>query len=125
MNLADKLVATCKHFNGIQHDVCEAGINYRELVGNERGAIRCLPCLPKTNSLGPLPGMDYVDCPKLEYMTREEAEQQETESEAELARVLAAIANSECPTCGKQVVKKQVGPCVYGSCGHRLYQGRA
>jgi hypothetical protein len=35
-----------------------------------------------------------------------------------------AIRRGECPLCKKVVKMKQVGKCVYGSCGHRLYQGK-
>lgn len=37
---------------------------------------------------------------------------------------LEALARGECPVCKRKVEKKQVGRCVYGDCGHRLYQGR-
>jgi hypothetical protein len=51
--------------------------------------------------------------------------QEEVQEVRELVKALHdAIENSICPTCKKQVVKRQVGRCVYGDCGHRLYQGR-
>lgn len=50
---------------------------------------------------------------------------QEHQEARELVEALKdAIQNSICPTCQKKVVKRQVGRCVYGDCGHRLYQGR-
>lgn len=51
--------------------------------------------------------------------------QQEEHEARELVKLLYdAIENSVCPTCKKKVIKRQVGRCVYGDCGHRLYQGR-
>lgn len=30
-----------------------------------------------------------------------------------------------CPHCHRKCTQTQVANCVYGSCGHRLYQGKA
>lgn len=29
-----------------------------------------------------------------------------------------------CPHCHKEITAHQTGHCVYGSCGHRLFQGK-
>ena len=43
---------------------------------------------------------------------------------AYLDQHFAELRDGKCPTCHQAVTQKQVGHCVYGSCGHRLYQGR-
>lgn len=36
---------SCKYFNGVQNKVCDAGVNYRELVGGpDAGWCRRMPC---------------------------------------------------------------------------------
>lgn len=34
------------------------------------------------------------------------------------------LLGSVCPTCKVKVRQQQIGRCVYGDCGHRLYQGK-
>lgn len=48
----------------------------------------------------------------------------EQETQAAITAWLHKILNSICPSCNKAITKEQVGNCVYGSCGHRLYQGQ-
>ena len=69
----DKRVKTCRHFNGIQHDTCGAGVRYRDLTGYVPGGIaeRSLPCLPPPHNL-PL-----AACPYLAFKTAEEIEAEE------------------------------------------------
>jgi hypothetical protein len=49
----------------------------------------------------------------------EEAEYQEV-----LKKLRATVEGNMCPVCNSEVKKVQVGRCVYGDCGHRLYQGK-
>jgi len=62
----------CKHFTGIAHDTCKAGVNYRALVGGPDAgwAIR-LPCNPSLRKAESAP----VPCECRELNTDAELEQ--------------------------------------------------
>jgi hypothetical protein len=108
----------CKFFTGIQNEACEKGINYRKLVGGDyRGWARKIPCTDGFDS------DEKADCASREFPTKTEAEEHEIVVEAHIAKVLKALINGECPICHKSTKQRQVGNCVYGTCGHRLYQG--
>ena len=78
----DKML-TCKHFNGVQHDECRAGVNYRELTGKpELGCITRLPC---TFGFEPKGGTRAV-CGKREMPTQEEAEKRVADADAAMER---------------------------------------
>jgi len=84
----------CRHFTGIQHDKCEAEINYRQLVGGDDfGWALAIPCLggngrkPKDRSM--------VSCASYSVVTREEAEKIVDESRAHVTDVLRRIAAGE------------------------------
>ncbi len=106
----------CKHFNGIQHETCEANIRY-ENFRNPNGALVPLPCLRDESS--------HHVCGSAAWYTHEEAEVIEAQHSKAVAEFIESITNGHCPTCKILVEHKQVGHCVYGSCGHRLYQGKA
>lgn len=115
-----KLTRKCVHFNGIQHDYCEAGINYHEQAGTNFGALRRLPCLLDHRSSD---DKDHVGCPRASYPTREEAEAKASESRRRIQEYMGQIAKGRCPNCGSEEWS-QVGRCVYcDKCHHRLYQG--
>ena len=105
----------CIHFNGVQHDVCDAGVNYHGLMGSETGCFAHMPCFNDEKST--------VVCPKRQFPSREEAEKDVTESDARIAKFIEELNQSICSICKVQVKQRQVGRCVYGTCGHRLYQG--
>ena len=123
--LKQQVSERCVHFNGTQNDRCEAGVAYKDLVGNEAGCSLKLPCLrsaywlERSKEVG---GM--VECSLLRFPTEEEAQKEADEDEARIAEFLGAIRRGECPICKRPVRQQQVGPCVYGDCGHRLYQGK-
>jgi hypothetical protein len=50
-------------------------------------------------------------------------ESEELEYQKILKKLRATVEGNICPDCNKEVKKVQVGRCVYGVCGHRLYQG--
>src|ERR1700733_6641154 len=108
----------CKHFRGIQHDTCKAGVNYHELLGSGAGCFAHMPCFSDTQS--------PVECTKRELYTPEESEIEEQENEQAIEQFLSRIRRHECD-CGKSVDSyRQVGHCVYREpCGHRLGQGDA
>ena len=71
---------TCKHFNGFygpgmsEDKKCEAGIEYRSLVGGEdHGWVKQAPCFESHNS--------EITCDKREWPTDEEIKQSEKEYE--------------------------------------------
>lgn len=76
---------TCRHFNGVQHDCCLAGVNYRVLAGEPRdGCMTRVPCLPWSDPKhGPM-----AECAKHETWTPDEAEQHVTEGDAAMQRHL-------------------------------------
>ena len=116
-SLAEQYKGWCKHFNGIQNDACKIGVSYASLVPEEFGRARKLPCFAST--------VNPVPCVSCVFPTDEEAAAYERESRRRIAEYMAAIAEGKCPVCKVTVEQRQVGHCVYGSCGHRLYQGRA
>jgi hypothetical protein len=69
--LRDKLIRKamkdCRHFNGIQHATCEAGVNYDALLEQEKYV---LPCLSNFVHLGK---RDPARCEKFETMNLEDA----------------------------------------------------
>ena len=111
----NKLLGVCKHFNGISHRVCLAGIRYW--------------------SVGPQPCMQEYDtgkhvCPLREFPTPEaahaEAAVREQHIDEAMKRWNDRRVNHECLDCGVPYERlRQVGPCVYAEpCGHQQYQGR-
>lgn len=73
---------TCRHFNGVQHDCCKAGVNYRGLAGEPAlGCMTRIPCLlawePK--------GGPMAKCEKRDTFTHAEAEQMIIDREAAFA----------------------------------------
>ncbi len=75
----------CRHFNGVQHDYCRAGVNYRELVGEPKlGCMTRIPCTPGLEpKCGPL-----AECEKRETYTQAEAEQLVADQDASMKRHL-------------------------------------
>lgn len=112
----EEILNKCKHFNGIQHDACRANILY-STFRKPGGALVPLPCLRDENSLD--------ICRSVEWYTQEEAEVIEARHSKAIEEFLQSIEDGKCLICKIQVEHKQVGRCVYGSCGHRLYQGKA
>lgn len=120
--LANQHKQWCRHFTGIQNEICKLGIRYADvklvLPDGETtpdGLRVAYPCLA---------GSGHPElCDKLSFPTQEEADEHEREVSAHLAEYLQDLAEDRCPVCYQQITKQQVGRCVYGSCGHRLYQG--
>lgn len=107
----------CRHFNGIQHETCKAGISYRQFLYENYGNF---PCLVRQD------GTYSGACSAFAGWTDAEIEEQERRAAWALQQWIDALANDICPECGMKVEqKRQVGRCVYASpCGHRLYQGK-
>ncbi len=79
---------TCRHFNGVQHDCCAAGVNYRGLAGEPRdGCMTRIPCLPGFEPKhGPM-----ASCSQLDRYTQAEAEKHFADGEASMERHLKAF----------------------------------
>lgn len=105
----------CRHFNGVQNNKCEAGINYHELLGSEPGCFAHMPCFNDEKS--------KVVCPRREFYSLEKSTKIVTEREAHIKQFIEELNQGICSICKIQVKQRQVGRCVYGTCGHRLYQG--
>jgi hypothetical protein len=108
----DQEMGRCIHFNGILHDRCRAGVAYESVRGSTRG----IPCLKER--------AEGTTCEAAIFPTREAAEQRVAEGRQSIVEYFAAIRAGKCPLCDKPVEMRQVGACVYGDCGHRLYQGK-
>lgn len=81
-NVARKRAARCRHFNGVQHDKCEAGICYGSLtVGG-----RMLPCLPWHVRAGKL----VASCDKYAPFSAEEISEQERQIDRSISRIATA-----------------------------------
>jgi len=126
MTLREQIANHCVHFTGTQQLKCKAAVNYRALVGGpDFGWATRLPCLrggfweEKAKEQG-----GFVACESQRFPSTEEVEAEAAESEERLRAFMARLAAGECPTCKKPVQMRQVGHCVYGDCGHRLYQGK-
>lgn len=111
----DEELRRCVHFNGVMNDACDAGINYHALLGDGVGCFARMPCFKDEAST--------VICDKASFLTESEARARVNEHEKHIQEFIQQLNNSICPTCKIEVKQRQVGRCVYGSCGHRLYQG--
>lgn len=117
--LKDQMQMFCRHFTGVQNEICEKDISYADV--RERppeGGMYRFPC---TNP-------DYRhNCALWEPYTIEEIEQRDREYTDAMTSLITFMEHDTdiCPHCGKQVTRlQQVGHCVYGDpCGCRLWQG--
>lgn len=115
-----QVMRTCEHFNGIQHDCCEAGVSYDSVRDSNGRVPVAFPCLP-----GFRPAT--TTCDKRKLPTREEAERIEADREK---AIKAFLRKSELGICGTCDVRStdwvQAGSCIYSKpCGHRVGQGDA
>lgn len=106
----------CKHFNGIFHAECRAGVKYAD-VEVPNTSPRLLPCFKDRGCT--------ERCSQAVFYTPEEIAEKEREASEAIQQFLSNLENDICPHCEKPIQeKKQIGRCVYGyPCGHRLYQG--
>ena len=104
----------CKHFNGIQHINCLAGVKYSSVItpSTSQGKAK-IPCL------NPL----LENCSKRQMQTLQEVEE-EIQAFAKASNEFEQnIAAGICPSCGKNLEpREQVGRCFYGACGCRIGQ---
>jgi len=79
-----RIMSTCVHFTGIQHELCKAGINYHDQFGSGAGCFANIPC-SHTKDESPR------ECNKVQYPTRSEAEAEEAEREAHTKKAMNAM----------------------------------
>ena len=130
---------TCKFYNGDYHNqCCEAGVRYRDVTTDpdviEASAFR-KPCID-WDEWNRQHGKDFDNelqrtawerrgyCSKREEPSDEEIAATEAEIKRRTAEFVNDINEGRCPHCRQRVTQRQVGHCVYGSCGHRMYQGK-
>jgi len=94
----EKLRSQCKHFQGIQHGSCKAGVNFRRLAGGpdyieESGNSwpNRLPCLPRRKQEKGL----RVLCKRFEHFSEDEIEGQKNDL-IQLMTVEASLFNDLC-----------------------------
>lgn len=111
------LPAKCRHFNGIQHSHCEAGVAYANVKDTESRPYK-FPCLAREVA---------GRCASVSYFTTEELQAQEDEIAQLIEQVINRRANWICIHCATPMTaEQQIGRCVYAvPCGCRQSQGKA
>lgn len=109
----------CRHYTDLTNlDAnCGAGVKYRDIAAKCAGRIVALPCFNAS---------EHSQCPLYEPHTDEELAAQKAAINATIARFndFEVRKTDACPHCGTTIVSlQQVGRCVYGSCGCRIWQG--
>lgn len=110
----------CRHYAGLERGkTCEAGVEMDTVITKapQKPGIVWACCYEEARHL----------CPAFEHYTAEEIATSEAEIIAFLERFTALNSGQTniCHHCGKEIESmRQVGRCVYGSCGCRLWQGK-
>lgn len=121
-----RIMSTCVHFTGIQHDSCKAGVNYHSQFGDGAGCfanIACTQAYPRTD-------VPMKDCPKHLLPNREQAEAEEDERAARSKRGFEAMnaahadakakgfgvgnggaSEMKCPLCTDGLLRYSVASC--------------
>lgn len=106
----------CKHFTGIQHPACAAGVPYRSVRDESVSPYRW-PCLTHDGKAA------TTMCEKRELLTQEEHALRDKDFLAAIERASRAVSEGKCIVCGADVAPSRiVGACLYGACGHRQGQ---
>jgi len=88
-SLKDQILTRCVHFTGIQHDACEAGIDYKTVRdASAKGPYRW-PCFSDSGAT--------TVCPKASFMTDEQAAAEEKSMIEKSDAVIAALGRGEHP----------------------------
>lgn len=115
-SLTDQIANKCRHFNGLMHNVCDAGIAYQSVQNHRERPLR-LPCLKEDGCT--------ERCPKASFLSVEEIAVKEAEIRATVVNALTEMLSGICPHCHLKVEKQvQRGTCLYNQpCGCRLGVG--
>ena len=113
-----RLAEECRHFNGIQHKVCAAGVDYMSVRDVSGPGIAKWPCLTLHGRCSAT-----TVCPSRSLLTEEEQAAKEARITAAIDKALADIAAGKCHECGADAEPStRVGRCIYNACGHRRGQ---
>lgn len=108
----------CRHFNGVQHDACDAGVRYESVRDPEGRPYAALPCLDVGHG-----SASASRCLHISLLTQDEHAARHQKLEAEVNRVLSDLRAGKCFVCGAPIEpSKIVGRCKYAACGHRIGQ---
>jgi hypothetical protein len=103
----------CRHFTGIQHDTCDAGVSYDAVRAKEGRPYAMFPCLDTGHGTN-------GECAQRSFLTQSEHAAEEADMRAATNKMLDDIANGRCHHCGAPAEpSKVVGRCRYNACGHR------
>lgn len=118
--LIKRNMTDCRHFTGIQHDCCEAGVNYDELRGPEELVLPCKKVFVNVTYKDP------AKCDKFQTMTQEEAELDADESLAAQEKTMLCMRAAHDDAKRKGFGKGKGGhdsfPCPTGCGGHLYYR---
>jgi hypothetical protein len=108
----------CRHFTGIQHKTCAAGVNYMSVRDTSRPGMAKWPCITMHR------GEDATTvCPHQSLLTEEEMAAKEARIMAAIEKACADIAAGKCHVCGADAEpSRRDGRCIYNACGHRRGQ---
>jgi hypothetical protein len=107
----------CRHFNGIQHDRCKAGVNYLDVRDESQPGPYRWPCLTWADKAA------TTECSKRSLLTQVEHAEKEEQIVAAMAKADADIAAGKCHVCGAASEPSRIiGRCKYAACGHRVGQ---
>lgn len=117
---------TCRHFTGIINEVCELGINYDTVTSFPASRADHPPFMQTARACF---GRDdeecSIVCPKREFYTKDELDEQERQQYERLNQYFEDLKNDICPNHKIPITKKQIGRCIYADpCGCRLGQGK-
>lgn len=109
----------CKHFTGIQHDQCAAGVPYASVRPKNGGGLPCFLVDPRGR-------MAEGECPRVVFPTPEEAEREYEADEAVFARTTKAHRAAHEDAEAKRFGKGQGGadslPCPVCTTGRIYYR---
>lgn len=86
-SLKDQILTRCVHFTGIQHDTCDAGVNYDTVRESQSTGPHRWPCFSDSGAVW--------SCPKASFLTPEQAAEEAEKITRESAEVLAAHLRGE------------------------------
>jgi hypothetical protein len=113
---------SCRHYNGLNNDACEKGIDYKTVRDDSGDGMYRWPCLGAAN-WRPC----NTTCAHFELYTKEELEAQDREVAAIIEQLTKfdRRESEDCPHCKQHVERlEKVGRCVYARpCNCRVWQG--
>lgn len=105
-------IDTCKHFNGIQHGKCGAGVPYDRFRREDASMLNTLPCMERNLGYGCV--CDHREVPTIVELEAYESEIEKVmENALELDRMVGKHSQGSfpCKVCGEGTVTyKIVGP---------------